>query len=238
MIRKSIFKINFMKKTFRIAVHLFIASAILFATSFAQTAPGWSRGQQLLQISYDDCLTRASQALTTLGYRIDYSQGSFRVGIKDPHTAIINCLPAPTGTYVIIVVSSNGDGGGLQRQCLQALMENPVASTPCIGGNTQGAACGLGKYWDETEEGWQATWTRRGTSNIFDVVQTKGSMRGTSVQTITITGNKVHVSRTNASDGNNCEMDGTIGSDGVTVEGTYRCYNGGPYNWRATIRCQ
>lgn len=98
--------------------------------------------------------------------------------------------------------------------------------------------CSLGIRWDETEEGWRATWTRRGNSNVFDVQSRKGEMFLTAIHTIDIRGNRVSISRTNASDGNNCEMQGTIDPDGVSVTGTYSCRSGGPYNWSAKINCQ
>ncbi len=98
--------------------------------------------------------------------------------------------------------------------------------------------CELGKVWDETEEGWTQVWTRRGDSNVFDARGTKPGMPTlTAVQTIEIRGNRVFVRRTWASDGNTCEHEGIIAADGITVTGTYRCRSGGPYSWRATIRC-
>lgn len=104
------------------------------------------------------------------------------------------------------------------------------------GGET--SSCGLGRIWDDSEEGWTQVWTRRGDSNVFDVRGTKPGMPTfTAVQTIEIRGNRVFVNRTWASDGNTCEHEGTIAADGITVTGTYRCKSGGPYSWRATIRC-
>jgi len=199
--------------------------------SVAQSAPGWSRGQQSLPIGYDECVNRAYRALEAEGYRIDNAAGgSFAVGIKGFHTAVIMCTPGADGkTTVNIVVASNGDGGGTERQRLQARMEQQS-----IGNNS---TCGLGAYWDETEEGWTSVWSRRGTTNVFDVRMAKGSAAMTAVHTINITGGKVYVTRTEASDGNNCEMEGAIAPDGVTVTGTYRCKSGGPYNWNAMIRC-
>jgi len=201
------------------------------ATSTFAQAPGWSRGQQSLAISYDECMRRAPAALSAEGYRRDDQPGgNFAVGIKDVHTAVIICSPAPDAKMLVhIVVASNGDGGGTERQRLQAQMERPGSVS---------AGCGLGVRWDEAEEGWTAVWTRRGNSNVFDVESRKGGMFLTAVQTINISGNRVSVIRTNASDGNNCEMEGTIDRDGVTVTGKYYCRSGGPYNWRATIRCQ
>lgn len=216
----------------RTCLRLLLCGLVLAASatlSLAQ-APGWSRGQQLLLINYDECVRRAPLALQAERYRIDYSAGAFSVGIREVHTAVIMCNAAPEAkTWVNIVVASNGDGGGEQRQRLQAQMERP--------GSASGGGCGLGVRWDETEEGWTGTWTRRGNSNVFDLVARKAGMTLTAVQTITMNGNRVSIRRTNVTDGNDCEMEGTVAPDGVSVTGTYRCRSGGPYTWRATIRC-
>jgi len=114
------------------------AAATLNAPAAQGQAPGWSRGQQLLAITYDECVRRAPAALQTEGYRIDYAAGAFAVGIKDVHTAVIMCNAAPEGKiWVNIVVASNGDGGGDQRQRLQARMEQP-AQGGSAGGNPGG----------------------------------------------------------------------------------------------------
>lgn len=87
-------------------------------------APGWSRGQQNLAISYDECVRRAVLALQAEGHRMDYAAGAFAVGVREPHTSVIMCNAAPDGsTWVNIVVASNGDGGGSLRQRLQAQMD-------------------------------------------------------------------------------------------------------------------
>ena len=105
--------------------------------------------------------------------------------------------------------------------------------TPSAGG------CGLGLRWTEKEEGWSGVWTRRGTSNVFDVRATKGGIAPlTAVQTVTVSGDLVSIERTNANDGNDCRMEGKIATDGVHVSGTYRCRSGGPYQWSAEIQCQ
>ena len=97
-------------------------------TSFAQ-APGWSRGQQNLALSYDDCVRRMPVALQNEGYSRDpNSGGNFEAGSKGVHTAVIICSPAPDSRMLVqIVVASNGDGGGIERQRLQAQMERPGA---------------------------------------------------------------------------------------------------------------
>ena len=104
-------------------IRLLFISTLCGASALAQ-APGWSRGQQLLAISYDDCVRRASQSLESAGYRIDHAAGAFAVGQKSVHTAVITCNAGPEGKlWVNVVVASNGEGGGLERQQLQALME-------------------------------------------------------------------------------------------------------------------
>jgi len=99
--------------------------------SFAQ-APGWSRGQQNLAISYDECVRRMPAALQAEGYSRDAnSGGNFVAGIRGVHTAVIICSPAPDARMLVqIVVASNGDGGGRERERLQAQMERPGSGQP------------------------------------------------------------------------------------------------------------
>jgi hypothetical protein len=144
-------RISFLAITF--ALLLFFAPAAL-----AQ-APGWSRGQQDLAITYDECMRRGPAALQAEGYRIDYNAGNFAVGIKNVHTAVIICSPAPDSKMLVqIVVASNGEGGGTERQQLQARMEQPGLPPrsggggnvpPSSGGNSGGGHGPLIK-WNES----------------------------------------------------------------------------------------
>jgi hypothetical protein len=200
-------------------------------------APAWSRGLQYLPISFDECSGRARRALEAEGFTVEnggtgFGGDQYFAGSKDGYCAVIACNASPTDrTWANIFVGSfsNGDITGMQRQRLQTQMGVPVSAS---------GGCGLGTRWNESEEGWAATWTRRGNSNVFDVQSRKGGMLLTAINTINISGNRVSISRTNASDGNNCDMQGTIDQDGVTVSGTYSCRSGGPYSWRAKISCQ
>lgn len=88
-----------------------------------------------------------------------------------------------------------------------------------------------GTRWSESEGGWSGDWVRRGNSNVFDASWGGGSVRA--VLTISISGNQVSVDRQSATDGNNCQYQGTL--QGNAVSGTYRCTSGGG-EWRATIR--
>lgn len=106
------------------------AIAALSISSLRAQAPGWSRGQQLLAITYDEGIRRAATALQAEGYRLDYSAGAFSVGIKGIHTAVIMCNPAPDAKLTVnIVVASNGQGGGEERQRLQMRMDNSAPPT-------------------------------------------------------------------------------------------------------------
>lgn len=105
-----------------------LSTVVIFgsATLSLAQAPGWSRGQQNLALAYDECVRRAPAALQAEGYRIDYAAGNFAVGIKQVHTAVIICSPAPDAKMLVhVVVASNGDGGGTERERLQAQMERP-----------------------------------------------------------------------------------------------------------------
>ena len=91
----------------------------------------------------------------------------------------------------------------------------------------------LGNFWTENELGWTGTWMRRGSSNIFDV---NWGGEVTALLTISMQGDLVKVERRGSSDGNDCDYQGAVAPDGVTVSGTYNCAKGGPYPWSATIQ--
>jgi hypothetical protein len=219
---------------------LFAFTLFFFTTPCSAQRPSWSRGIQNLSISCDECKSRAHRALEAEGYTIDNQGGDnirdyYFAGYKDGQAAIVACNSSPDGNmWANIFVAGclntqNGYIAGAERIKLQELM-NQSSLAP---------GCGLGIRWDETEEGWTQVWTRRGVSNVFDVTGTKSGFTNlTAVQTIEINGNRVFVNRTWASDGNSCEYEGTLAVDGITVTGTYRCISGGPYSWRATIRCE
>jgi hypothetical protein len=95
-------------------------------------------------------------------------------------------------------------------------------------------ACGLGIRWNEEESGLPSIWTRRGTGDVFDV--SYPTARVTTVNTVTASGSKVYIIRTNGSDGNVCSYEGTVGPDGGTITGTYKCLNGSAA-WKATVIC-
>ena len=103
-------------------------------SSMAQ--PAMSRGQQQLAINYNECLSRARQALRTVGFTSDGS-GNFAQGFKEASGAYITCNDVPGGGMVvnIFVATTTNDAGvpGALRQCLQAQMERPGTPSTCAG---------------------------------------------------------------------------------------------------------
>jgi hypothetical protein len=106
-----------------------------------------------------------------------------------------------------------------RAQRLWALIEAPQADA-------------LGHVWDETGPGgWKGVWTRRGDTNVFDeAFGLPDGSKATAVNSVTINGNSITVTRTESSNGILCTYTGTL--EGATVSGTY-C-NGA--KWQATIR--
>ena len=93
----------------------------------------------------------------------------------------------------------------------------------------------LGTTWNVWTAGSTGIWKRRTTSNIFDANWENGEV--TAVLTISLEGTVVRVARRNSSDGNDCDYQGTVAPDGMTVSGTFNCMrwvHNGP--WRATIQ--
>ena len=115
-------------------------------------------------------------------------------------------------------------------------------SAVCSGqaSSTYSAGCGLGARWEETENGWSGTWTRRGNSNTFDAAWRNSGSTGSSVLTMTMTGNRVHIERRDAASFNNglqVAYDVVIAADG-TVSGPGRILPSGPsFPMSATVVC-
>ena len=135
-----------MNRISRLAVSLAVLGLAL--PLFAQ-APAWSRGEQNLPISYDECYARAGNALQAEGYNITNRGGAFIGGNKDVHAAVIMCNVAPNNrTWANIVVASvSSDSGvpGLERQRLQARMDRPAAPPSAGNGAT---ACGTWRWFN------------------------------------------------------------------------------------------
>jgi hypothetical protein len=205
-------------------------------SGIAQSA-AWSRGIQKLAIKHDECKDRARRALEAEGYRIanhggDLTGDYYFGGDKSNHTAAIACNSSPDGQtwaniFVTTTFTPDGNVPGDERVRLQQRMEQKVQR-----------GCGLGSKWTIlTDGGWTGSWSRRGQSDVFDGVWRKGSDQFTAVLTITLMGNAVRVQRRNATLGGDCEFNGMVGDDGLTVSGTNVCTHGqGPATLK--IECQ
>jgi hypothetical protein len=107
------------------------------------------------------------------------------------------------------------------------------SEAPSLQGNST-LACGLGLEWSEEEGGLSSTWTRRGATDVFEAVYPAPGVK--TVNTVTVSGGKVYITRTSGTDGNRCSYEGTVSADGKNIAGTYRCRNGSA-QWKATMIC-
>jgi hypothetical protein len=110
-----------------------LALVLLAAPCLAQ-APAMARGEQLLSISPDECLHRASLALQSEGYREANPGGRYLFGRKENHGVYILCEAGPRSkTRVnILVASASADESVPERESarLQERMEQePGASS-------------------------------------------------------------------------------------------------------------
>jgi hypothetical protein len=116
---------------------LFSLLAFFIFTATAYSQPAWSRGEQLLAITFNEAMNRAEGALKAEGYVNLQSQANFVAGYKGTNTAIIMvndmCSQTPGAKeWINIVVSSiSNDGGvpGTERQNLQARMNETTTGS-------------------------------------------------------------------------------------------------------------
>jgi len=103
--------------------------------------------------------------------------------------------------------------------------------------NTVNKPVALGRIWHTTETGgWTGTWTRRGTSNVFDVFWVAGSQRVTAVFTMIVEGRTIRIQSRQQSNGHDVDYEGTISPDGRSARGTFRLLpSGTAVGWEARI---
>jgi hypothetical protein len=114
----------------------------------------------------------------------------------------------------------------------------PPASAPASGGVAALPGDFPASWQYESQGGVIATWTRRGTSNVFDALYREPSGRqATTVEELTIQGNQVRGRRISSSEGTLCNFTGTIQSDGRSMQGTGACpgVNSGWW-WKLTAK--
>jgi hypothetical protein len=134
-------------------------------TAFAQ-GPSHSKGTQSIRISYDECLRRAENALTSENYRIDDRDGAWRGGSKGGVRAEIICAQAQgntTAAHIIVVGGAFGGGLDSERTQLQQRMD-PSASNTSGGGPVSATSSNLVGRWN-----WVATCQSSTPSGRFEI---------------------------------------------------------------------
>lgn len=107
-------------------------------------------------------------------------------------------------------------------------LELPNASAPLIRAAPPAAETRAWQY--QSAGDWNGTWTKRGTSDVYDSSLQGRYERQTIVERVTFEGNRVHAQRIQSPDGKLCTLDGALHSDGRTYVGTAEC-PGGPSGW-------
>ncbi len=98
-------------------------------------------------------------------------------------------------------------------------------------------ACGLPSRITMNEGGYNGVWTRRGTSNEYDAVWTRGRQTIRGVLSITTQGNRVMIRRLQSTDNVTCDYEGTVAADGATINGTYSCGGVSNLTWQGRAEC-
>lgn len=118
----------------RILTILFCGLVLCLVPMMAYAQPSVSRGQQILSISYDECLRRAQGAFSAEGWGQVGTSGNAVNAFKGIRASYIVCNPAPDTKMAvnIFVASSSNDSGvpGYERQRLQARMEGTNLPPP------------------------------------------------------------------------------------------------------------
>jgi hypothetical protein len=231
----------------RVWPSLVLSLAALLPAGAAQ-ALALSRGIQDLPIGYQECLGRAYQSLVVEGYQATPSQGAgFVGGFKANHGSYINCTGlAASRMSVIVFVASEGtsDPGapGAERVRLQQRMNQsappaPPPQLPPPAAATGGTCWANAPGFVETGEGnyWTGIYTRRGSSNVFDVVYTS-PVGPTTRGELTLDLDRrdpasITIVRTRTDNGYTGTLGARVDPDGRQAQGTY------PGGNRFTLRC-
>ena len=98
-------------------------------------------------------------------------------------------------------------------------------------------ACGMPARFTMTEGGYNGVWTRRGNSNEYEAVWTRGRQQINGVLSVTTQGNRIFIKRLQSTDGQLCEYEGIVSADGVTINGTYGCGGVSNLTWQGRAQC-
>lgn len=96
----------------------------------------------------------------------------------------------------------------------------------------------LGRTWRTEENGWTGAWTRRGSSNTFDVEWRNGGSRGSSVCTVEIQGSSLRIHRRDLAPwtGQQVDYTATLSGDGAFHGRGVVRGSGLTYTWSGRIQ--
>jgi hypothetical protein len=143
-------------------------------------------------------------------------------------------LPLLVGCVAVGLAWLWVDPGVLRAQdARQAERGEAGAGSPS---ETQAGSGALGAVWDQSENGWNGVWTRRGKSNVFDAVWTRGGSQVSAILTLTTDGNRVEIYRRDMNGAAEVDYSGTLDGRG-NASGIARVrQTGASYAWNATVR--
>jgi len=108
-------------------IPLLLAAFVVSASPALAASPAVSRGEELLAISFEDCIVRARKAFIDEGWKVSEGDNtSYALGRKGIHTAYITCSPGPDAkTWANVFVASytqDSQVPGAERTRLQLRM--------------------------------------------------------------------------------------------------------------------
>ncbi len=130
--------------------------------------------------------------------------------------------------------TSNASGSYQVR--VQTEQRTGVTTRPPVTSSTP-FSCGMPSRFTMTEGGYNGVWTRRGNSNEYEAVWTRGRQQINGVLSITTQGNRIFVKRLQSTDNQLCEYEGTVSADGVTINGMYGCSGVSNLTWQGRAEC-
>jgi hypothetical protein len=130
---------------------------------------------------------------------------------------------------------TNNTSGSYQVR-VQTERRSGMATRPPILSSTP-FSCGMPVRITMMEGGYNGVWTRRGNTNEYDAVWSRGRQQITGVLSVTTQGNRIFIKRLQSTDGVTCEYEGTVSADGTTINGTYGCGGVSNLSWQGNAQC-
>jgi hypothetical protein len=160
------------------------------------------------------------------GIPVTFSVASTSQGTVAPHlTAVGTVTPTSVESITRNDIETRGEASALWNLPATPGTYTLTVTGPATGGPVTLTAT-VNEVWNVIESGgWNAQWTRRGSTGVFDGVWVPATGAGQTIAVMDYTrvGNRVHFQRTSSSDGRLCTYDGTVAADGLSASGTETC---------------